>query len=908
MCWKRGIGSTVAAILLLAFPLVSIGQGAPAKPVGTARSVELAGGPLGHMLRVLSDAYATNILFEADMLDGRTAPAISGTYSIDEALARLLESQALRAVRVDQKTIAIVAAVAQTAPEKRQPLAPRSRYRPAPRADPVRREPIVVVTGTRAPARTAFESLSPIDVISRDNLTAAASDELIDSLAQSLPGFTSFRLPLNDGNIFNRPTALRGLSSDQTLFLVNGRRRHRSAFLETSNGQPVDLTQIPITAIKRVEVLRDGASAQYGSGAIGGVVNVILDDDIAGRAFGQYSSYYEGDGAAWRGGARKGARIGPDGFLVVSAELFDTQATSRTRQRGDAIEFQAANPHLVVPDPVQRWGQPERDGWRLGWNGEVPIEGPLEFYLFGTLGETHGLSDFNWRNPDVASAFDRSPAFPDFDLRSVYPVGFTPRFGQDEIDGSAFFGFRGGALTGLRWDASLGYGLSQIDYLLLESINASLGPQSPTNFRPGLLRQTELVFNGDVRQTVAADREAGPGNLAAGLELRRERYAISAGNWASYAAGPGALDGLPTGSNGFPGYSPDQEGTFEQDSFAGWIDVEWPVTKAWTMGGALRYERYSLFGDTLTGKVSGRYELTPEWVVRGTVSTGFRAPTPGQVYSQRTSQALDTETLDINTSGRLSPVGPVAKILSARDDVVISPLQAERSKNYSAGFAYRGRDGLSLTVDAFQTDVLDRFDTVGGFTLTEDERAQLARLDASINPNLSSVSFFQNVYDSRTLGVEVVASYEREVGEGWLVITPAYTTIDTDITDADAGIDQSERNFFENPGPEHRAIVSVSYRREPFEWFARLRYYGAWSDLNGDIEADYQKFGGRTFFDIGLTWDVNDQLAMRLGAENVFNTYPQEARRQANRGLIYSRNTPYDTDGGLVYARLTSRF
>lgn len=872
-----------------------------------ARNIVLPGGPLDRALRALSDAYATNILFAADIMAGRTAAPVSGRLSIDEALALLLEGQALRAVRVDRDTIAIVVARQEKAPAVQDPD-PRPMSRHARQDDPVLREAPVIVTGTRSPARTAFESLAPIDVIGEERLSRTSSDELLDSLAQSLPSFTAFRFPLNDGNIFNRPTALRGLSSDQTLVLVNGRRRHRSAFLETSNGQPVDLSQIPISAIRRVEVLRDGASAQYGSDAIGGVINVILSDETGASAFAQHASYYEGDGVAWRGGARAGLEIGADGFLVFSTELFDTEPTSRTRQRADAIAFQEANPGLKVPNPVQRWGQPERSGWRLGWNSEVPLKSTAAVYSFGTLGETRGLSDFNWRNPDVASAFDTSEAFPGFDLRQVYPVGFTPRFGQDELDGSAFLGVRGETGEGLEWDLSLGYGLSQIDYVLKESINASLGPASPTSFSPGKLRETELVFNADISRRIAEDRAAGAGNLAAGVELRRERYAVEAGNLASYEVGPGALDGLPPGSNGFPGYSPEQAGTFEQDSYAAWIDLEWPMTRAWTLGSALRYESYSLFGDTLTGKLSGRYELTPEWVLRGTVSTGFRAPTPGQVYTQRTSQALDEAGLDITTHGRFSPIGPVAKIISRRDGVTIDPLNAERSNNYSAGVGYRGPDGLSVTVDAFQIDVHDRFDTVGGFVLTSEERAELAALNPNMNPNISSVSFFQNVYDSRTLGVEVVASYEHRLGPGWLTLTPAYTTIDTDVTKADMPVSEAERTFFENPVPEHRAAVSITYEVEPFEWFARLRHYGGWSDVNGDIEDDYQSFGSRTFVDLGLTWTLNDRVAVKVGAENLFDVYPDEALRQANRGLIYSRNTPYDTDGGLVYTRLTSRF
>ena len=887
---------------------------AQARPTGTFelnRILDLPPGPLSQSLNQLSGIYEINVLFASDLMTGREAVAIRGHFTFDEALKQLLEGQGLRAVRVDSDTIAIVVAERTNLHEPARPRVP-AWLRTAPvsplQSDATLRAETVIVTGTRAPTRTVFESLAPIDVISGADLGETVSDELLDSLAQSLPGFTAFRFPLNDGNIFNRPTALRGLSSDQTLVLVNGRRRHRSAFLETTNGQPVDLSQIPITAIKRVEILRDGASAQYGSDAIGGVINIILEDEPGASAFAQYSTYYEGDGEVWRAGVRDGWVFEGAGFLTLSAEAFNTAPTSRARQRTDAIAFQASHPDVSVPDPVQRWGQPERDGWRIGWNGAVASGASVEAYSFGTYSETNGLSDFNWRNPDTSLAYDPSTAFPDFDLQDVYPAGFTPRFGQEERDVSAFMGVRAGAGAPMEWDVSAGFGQSQIDYVLLESINASLGPDSPTGFHPGTLRQTEGILNADVSMPVGKNRAAGTGNLAAGVELRRERYAIEAGDVASYAVGPGALDGLPPGSNGFPGYSPEQAGTFEQDSYAGWVDLEWPVTRAWTFGTALRYENYSIFGDTLNGKLSGRYEVTPEWVLRGTISTGFRAPTPGQVYSQRTSQSLDTETLVIASRGRFSPVGPVAEILSRREDLSIEPLKAERSANYSIGFGYRGHGGLTATVDAFQIDVYDRFDEISGITLTDEERAALAVLDPMLNPNISTVNFFQNVYDSRTLGIEAVVAYERRVGAGDLSLTLAYTTLDTDVTKADMPTGEAERQFFENPVPEHRAAISAAYSIARFELSGRLRYFGSWSDVNGSIESDYQTFGDRTFLDAGLAWHAADQLTLKLGVENFFNVYPDEARRQANRGLVYSRNAPYDTDGGLVYARVTRRF
>ena len=907
----KPVFSLVCGAALLAGALTAAAQvDDGAETSDSAVSITVVAGPLGHSLNALSGAYDVNILFASSLVAGRSAPLLSGRLNLDEALEKLLDDQALRAVRIDATTIAIIAdepSQTPASPERRD-LAPGPAPVPLMSLEPdasLRADPIIV-TGTRAPARTVFQSLSPIEVIGAPELQQTASDELLDSLALTLPSFTAFRFPLNDGNIFNRPTALRGLSSDHTLVLVNGRRRHRSAFLETTNGHAVDLSQLPITAIKRVELLRDGASAQYGSDAIGGVINVILEDTPGASAFSQYASYYEGDGESWRGGARFGRETISGGFAVMSFEVFDTNPTSRSRQRLDAIEFEATNPEVEVPDPVQHWGQPEREGWRIGWNAALPLGAEGEVYGFGTLSETSGLSDFNWRNPDIARAFDPSEAYPDFDLRTIYPAGFTPRFGQEETDYSAFLGLRSGAVQTWRWDLSAGFGENEIDYVLYDSINASLGPDSPTRFRPGRLKQSEFVFNVDLsRQLNTAN---GAANLAAGLEYREARYTVRAGDPASFAVGPGAADGLPPGSNGFPGYTPEQAGTSEQDSAAVWIDVEWPVETDWRLGTALRYEDYSLFGETLNGKLSARYELSPKWVLRSTFSTGFRAPTAGQVFSERTSQLLDGATLDIVTAGRFSPESAAAEIVSARPGVYIAPLEPETSVNLTAGLAYRNSGGLTVTLDVYQIDIDDRLALSEDFFLTNEERVLLAQRDPS-SEDVSEVDFFQNLFDTRSRGVDLVVTKDFAVGAGDLGLTLAYNFNDTEITDAAfLGPDVSEAELLAYPLLEHRGALSATYTIGDVEFFGRMRYFGEWTDELGQANAPIQTFGARSFFDVGLTWRVSDVFALKLGAENIFDTYPGEALRQANRGLIYTRNAPYDTDGGLYYVRLSTSF
>lgn len=768
----------------------------------------------------------------------------------------------------------------------------------------------VIVTGTRSAERTAFETLAPVDVVSGAAISQTVSAELVDSLAQLIPSFNVQRLPMADGQIFVRPARLRSLSPDQTLVLINGKRRHRSAFLGNRGAQAVDLAQIPGFAISRMEVLRDGASAQYGSDAIAGVINIILDSELGYSAFGQVSQYYEGDGLQYQLGAKAGFDLGGQGSIVFSAEYTDAEATSRSRQRPDAVEFQAANPQINVRNPVQRWGKPDREAVRLAMNASYAFTPAVEGYSFATYGEGKGVNDFNWRNPVSTNAYDTTPLDPDYDLSAIYPAGFTPRFGQDDNDRALTAGLRGDLGTSFSWDVSAGYGRNEIDYFITETINASLGSASPTDFRAGILRQRDFNLNADFVYLLEAGLSE-PVNIAFGLERRDERFEIEAGDVASYAVGPLAAAGLPSGSNGFPGYSDLQAGTFEQDSHAAYVDIEAALTDKLTVGGAIRYEDFSEFGSTTDYKVAGRYEFTDGLAVRGTWSTGFRAPTPGQLESERTSQGLNSVTLNLVTSGRFNPTGPVADIINGRPaGQVILPLTPETSENVSVGLVYRNDLGFTATVDVYQIELEDRFSTRGGFQLTDAERAQLTALGIPGGESITTASFFQNVFDTRTRGIDFVGSWGGAALGGNVNLTAAYNWNETKVTrEAIAGVfNDVSRRLFEEGLPQHNLVASADYTRGRWGLLTRARYYGQWTDIDDSADVTFQDFGGITLFDVAVSYQLTDQVRMRLGAENVFNTFPDESRNQANRGLIYSRNAPYDTDGGKVYFRLMAEF
>lgn len=762
----------------------------------------------------------------------------------------------------------------------------------------------VIVTGTRAQPRTAFESSTPVDSISSAALESIVSDELMDKLAATVPSFNVQRLPAADGLAFVRPATLRGLSADQTLVLVNGKRRHRSAVLGGRGAQGVDLGQLPSLALESAEVLRDGASAQYGSDAIAGVINLILNDNPGFSAFAQLSQYSEGDGFSQEAGLRAGYRLGDAGHLVVTATVLQAEATSRTRQRPDAVAFQTANPTVIVPSPVQRWGQPDRESLRLVVNAGLPLTDRIDAYGFATYADSYGVTDFNWRNPATDTSYRNSPAFPGFNLRQVYPAGFTPRFGQDEINLSAVGGVKGEVFSDLAFDLSVGFGRDEIDYFLTETINASFGPQSPRAFRAGVLTQQETSVNLDLVKPLDLGWTAAPASLAFGAEARRERYEIEAGERLSWDVGPGAPAGLPAGSNGFPGYSPSQAGAFDQDSYAAYVELDVPVTERFDVDLAARYEDFSEFGSSTDGKIALRYETTSWLALRGSASTGFRAPTPAQLFSTRTSQGLDTTTLQLFTAGRLSPSNPVSVFFGAR------PLQPEESVGYSLGAALRTGFGLTGSIDLYRIDVDDRFASSPNFSVTPAIRAQLVALRVPGADQLTSVSFFTNAFDTRTDGLDVVLGWRGEAASGTLSLTGAYNYNDTTVTRfSTTTVSALARINLEDGLPQHSASLTGVYGRGPFEGQVRVRYSGEWTDAQFQNSANLiQAFGARTFVDLSLSLDISPEIRATIGAENLLDEYPDEATFQATRGLIYSRNAVYDTDGRLFYARIGVNF
>jgi iron complex outermembrane receptor protein len=748
----------------------------------------------------------------------------------------------------------------------------------------------VVVTGTRQAARTALETLSPVDVLSQEEIRENVSGDLQDTLTLLAPSFNVQRQHA-DPPAFVRPTTMRGMPGKYTLALVNGRRYHNSAY-----SQAPDLSSIPTASIRRTEILRDGASAQYGSDALAGVINVILDDRPEFRAFTQYSQYYAGDGAEFRAGLGGGILLGDRGVLSGGLEYNSQGRTGRQVQRPDAIAYQEANPGVEVRDPVQKWGQPEEQRIKGSLSANFQLTAQHELYAFGLFNDASGQTDFNWRNPAATSnVYKPTAVFPGFSFMSIFPGGFTPQLKSDIQDYQLAGGLRGDLSERLTYELGLSWGRSRVAFDLDDTVNASLGPKSPTDFYLGREHQDDFVVSADfVYQLPMGDRE--PLNIAFGLETRLLTYGVEQGDQASWEIGPGAAEGLAVGANGMPGYGPGKAGEWDARSSAVYVDLEWKPIDPLTLGLAVRHEDHEAFGGTTNYRLAARYQLLQGLAVRGTFSTGFRAPKPFDLYSSAFSQSLNMTNGSVNNSGRLTVDDPLAIALGAK------PLRPETTENSAIGLVYSGH-GLTLSVDYYRIDSEDR--------LTTFSSAVPAWAD---NPNnFTSLSYFMNAYAARTQGVDIVAAYRRDIGPGRFNASVSFNKNQTEITDDRlAPLNPANKELFARRSmPGAGASFGLGYDLGRFSIDSRIRYYGDWIDTGidpDDADALWQEFDPMVLANLTVSYDFENGVNLKVGAENLFNTYPERATRDANRGLLYSRSAPFDTDGGQVWVRVGYNF
>jgi iron complex outermembrane receptor protein len=807
----------------------------------------------------------------------------------------------------------------------------------------------VIVTGTRRTERTVLESNVPIDVVSANDLRKTSTADINNKLQAVVPSYNVRRIPTADGSIFVRPATLRNLSPDHTLVLVNGRRFHRSAFVDvTARGaQAVNLALLPAGAFKRTEVLRDGAAAQYGSDAIAGVINFILDDQPGTDAYVQFGQYGGGDGQNLQVGVSSGFQFGSGGHINVAAEYVDGEASNNGVQRYDAAAIIAqggatADAVRGLGKVVQRYGLPEQESKKVFLNAGYDLGDDLQVYAFGNYTEDWGVADFNYRpsvtatGPDADGntvTFPRNGGYnikpngkysiyqtagsnaagswtatdPDYNLLAIYPGGFTPRFGSDTRDYSFAAGLKGAATDNLTWDVSASLGDNRIDYFLKDSINLSLGSLSPTDFDNGAREQREQTFNADfVYQWQTA--LANPVNVAFGAEYRNEEFSVFAGEEASWVLGP--LRDLSPAANGFPGAHPATAGSWDSHNTAAYVDVDVDLTERFNIDVAGRYEDYSLFGSTTNGKIAARFAFTEAFSLRAAASTGFRAPTPGQQYLQNVSQNpnLDpTIPRSVDVRAQLPSNSVAAGLFGG---VALKP---EESVNLSLGVVLQPIQGLSVTLDAYQIDIDDRIGLSNDFELTNAQRLQLAAADVPLATELTHVRFYTNSFDTRTQGLDLVAAWRGSAGPGRLGFTWASNYNETEFRGYNpAFFNEPTRVAFLDNLPQFTSNLSADYEVGKWSLTGRARHFGDWTYVASTSATNpvYEDIGAETFFDLIGNYQFSDSVNVTVGVENALDNYTQHTQlvTERNNGRLYPRGVPYENEGRQVYARVGIRF
>jgi len=810
----------------------------------------------------------------------------------------------------------------------------------------------IIVTGTRAEGTSPTESLSPVDLVPAERLTEQGSLELTDQLTSIAPSINTQRFPIADGTAIIRPVNLRNLPPDSTLVLINGVRRHRSALVNIQSepfgtvnqgAQAVDFGIIPSSAIERIEVLRDGASAQYGSDAIAGVINVILRDDPQGlRLNAQYGEFYEGDGENYTVGANLGLPLGAGGFVNLTLEYLSSEITSRGSARPDAAAVAAflGNPSLVPFNGLgQRWGDPDVESTRFFLNSALPLGGGVELYGHASYVDQTTFSGFFYRAPfgvpgvaprntlcvcvgntpqntpiGIVNAIIGAGGNPaDYltpnggspsgyvslnPIWTMFPGGYNPTFGADIIDYAAVIGVRG-EMGALDWDLSGRFARNELSYFLENSINPSLGINSPTNFRPGDLAQEESGVNlGFVMPWNAGLAE--PINVAFGAEWRNETYEIEAGDPASFAQGPTATL-FTFGSDGFQGDSPAAAGEFARDSWGVYVDLETTIAERLDLGLAGRYEEYDDFGDNFSWKLSGRFQMTDALAARATASTGFRAPTPGQINTLDVTTTADP-TGALILQGTFPSNGPVAAVLGGE------PLEPEESFNLTAGLIFAPNRDFQATLDFYHIEVDNRIALLTQ-SVTAGSPEDLALIGAGF-PGIRSAGFFANAFDTEVQGWELSITKQIELGAmGDLTLDLRHTYQEQSIRSVIFPNVNPELLYdFENQLPAHRSVITANYDyNDRWGGFVRANYYDQWKDLTF---GEFGEFDGRWLFDAEVQFQVTDNVELALGGENIFDEYPDDETNSVLRFLGATRpiSSPFGFNGGQYYVRVRAEF
>lgn len=857
----------------------------------------------------------------------------------------------------------------------------------------------IVTTGTRRADRSAADSPVPIDVISGVEFSQNSSSDVMDLLRSAVPSFDVNTQPISDAATVSRPANLRGMSPDNVLVLVNGKRRHRGSVISFLGGgisdgaQGVDISSIPSLALKQVEVLRDGASSQYGSDAIAGVINFVLKDASEGaEVMVNYGSTYEGDGDNYRIGGNLGLPLGNSGFINLTAEINETDGTVRSVVRDDVLaliaagnsdagDFQTINSY--TSEVPQYWGQPDvTDDIKFFVNSGIDLSDSAELYFFGNFAQRTAEGGFFYRNPtnrggvyagplvdpltgdldpngvasvrvgdlDGLGVGGACPAgipltgtdglIPDagilalvtgdancFSFVETIPGGFVPRFGGDNEDMAIAVGLRGEfALgTGLSYDFSVSNGSNRTDFFIRNTVNASLGPNTPRDFIPGGQEQTETMVNADFVYGLDVGF-ASDLNVAFGAEYRKEEFDLFAGDPASFALGPLADQGFSSSSNGFGGFP--NSSSADQDSVAVYVDLEADLSDRFTMQAAVRYEDFSEFGDTTDVKVAGMYHVSDTLRIRGAFSTGFHAPTAGQAnITNVTTQNVGGVLVDQGTLPLSSAAGQLGADFIESQGNGRPELGTEDARNFALGVAFdlgettwtidyydielENRVALGANVDFldalnFADGGVNNYTSVSAALTGLDADGVIDRQDFIGLDDLSEFRFFSNSFDTSTTGIDIVGSFAFALasGESSVSVAANYNKTEVDSVGTVNPIDADRVRALEDLLPNVKGSVSWTHLQNKFRTLVRANYYGSWDDTGNAVD----DISAEVLFDAEIGYQFRDNIEFIGGVANLFDTYPERNPGAGDLGQLYSEASPFGFNGGAWYLRAKMQF
>lgn len=777
----------------------------------------------------------------------------------------------------------------------------------------------IVIVGNRSVKRTKLETPVPVDVINIDKIQRSSPQMTAqDLLNYVVPSFNSVRQSASDGTEHIDPVSLRGMGPDQVLVLLNGKRRHTTSLVNYQNtvgngSVGTDLSTIPIIAIEKIEVLRDGAAAQYGSDAIAGVINIILKKNPGASASLTYGLSGRNDGETYQVGVNYGASLGKnDGFINLSLQLSHRGKTTRTQNhdldifgKNFAYEF-ADNPDeareqddlmlkkegLTRDDFNFQIGDAQIRQGQLFFNSEYPLNDNLKFYSFGGFSIKEGKG----------YGFRRLPS-EDFNIvKEIYPYGFQAVLGSQIYDVSYAVGAKYNVNNWLI-DLSNTFGSNTFKYNVSNTNNASLGIKSPTSFYAGSHSFLQNTVNLDVAKNIKNF------NIAFGGEFRFEQYQIKAGDEASYTQydinGNVAVDGSQVigagGSQSFIGFSPANALKKDRHSTAVYADVSYDLDKKLSIDLAGRFENYSDFGNTLNGKLALRYEFVKNYAVRAAVGTGFRAPSLQQQYFNNSYADISTSGLKIVTKGIFRNDSQAAR------DLNFDKLKQETSVNASAGFTFKPLNNLFITIDGYWIRVKDRIVITSNIT---DERLA--------NYGVESGRFFANAIDTETKGIELVATYDWKLGGGNLNINLAGNYTETKITDfhfpekidtpRDEYFGPDQINIIETLSPKTKASLGLNYGIGKFNFLVRNTYFGK-VIRDGFPFGVVQEFSPKVVTDVSVGYNLTKNINLTVGANNIFDVFPDlQTYKNSYYGVFKYAPVQMGTLGSYFFGRLNFNF